>query len=454
MTPMIKANPFSLLDTVPKTHCRSKNWAPWLWVLLSLFAFRVFAQALLTRFDIPLLPNFDRWHSGAMPYWMLAMAQIVILLIMLWVTFRFSQNRVIANPRFGKFLAVLGFSYLTAMVVRLILGLTIYPESRWFTNWISTSFHIVLANYVLAVASYHLSHWIKSIRLQLVFPWLAYPAVMSGGITLHFALSNGQQHPLVSVYFPVLLGMVLVTLFEVVFPHNRSWQPDSAVVRNDLWFMGMIQGILPQVIAFLFILALVKPIQSLGWSLTFVWPQRLPLYAQALLMVLIADFFRYWLHRAAHKNRFLWRFHAVHHSPERLYWLNVGRFHPVDKTLQLFLDTLPFMLLGVSAEVINLYLVFYAINGFFQHSNIELRYGFLNYLISTSELHRWHHSRLPEESNSNYGNNLSIWDLLFDTWFLPKDRQVDDLGLENRTYPMDFMAQLKAPFISKLDTYS
>ena len=131
--------------------------------------------------------------------------------------------------------------------------------------------------------------------------------------------------------------------------------------------------------------------------------------------------------------------------------LNVGRFHPVEKGLQFLFDALPFILLGVSAEVLALYFVFYSVNGFFQHCNIELRLGYLNYLVSGPELHRWHHSRKIEESNSNYGNNLIIWDTLFATRYLPEGKRVGELGLVNRHYPQSFSAQMKTPFVKGLD---
>ena len=168
-------------------------------------------------------------------------------------------------------------------------------------------------------------------------------------------------------------------------------------------------------------------------------------------MMVIADGLRYWLHRLAHEWEPLWRFHAVHHSPHKLYWFNVGRFHPIDKGLQIYLDTIPFVLVGVGGAVLGLYIVCYAINGFFQHCNIDLRLGPLNYLISGPELHRWHHSMVKHESNRNYGNNLIIWDLLFGSWYLPIEREVQDLGLVNRAYPTAFLEQLRVPYISGAD---
>jgi sterol desaturase/sphingolipid hydroxylase (fatty acid hydroxylase superfamily) len=127
----------------------------------------------------------------------------------------------------------------------------------------------------------------------------------------------------------------------------------------------------------------------------------------------------------------------------------VGRFHPVDKGLQFIFDALPFIILGVSEQVLALYFVFYAVNGFFQHSNIRLHFGWLNYVVSSAELHRWHHSRLKAESDRNYGNNLIVWDLLFGTRFLPADRKVSELGLTAVTYPDSFWRQMFEPFKSR-----
>ena len=122
----------------------------------------------------------------------------------------------------------------------------------------------------------------------------------------------------------------------------------------------------------------------------------------------------------------------MHHSVEQLYWLNTARFHPLEKALQMSLDSLPFLLMRCDAEGARaLYYVAYATNGFFQHCNIELRYGLLNYIVGSAETHRWHHSRLPRESNANYGNTVIVWDLLFGTWYLPKEREVEQLGLQD-----------------------
>ena len=114
--------------------------------------------------------------------------------------------------------------------------------------------------------------------------------------------------------------------------------------------------------------------------------------AQTVLMVVLVDGVRYWLHRLSHEQEFLWRFHACASCLATLYTLNVGRFHPVDKSLRFVCDALPFIALGVQEDVLSAYVVWYAVNGFFQHSDADVRLDWLNYLVSEPELHRWHHS--------------------------------------------------------------
>jgi ornithine lipid hydroxylase len=114
--------------------------------------------------------------------------------------------------------------------------------------------------------------------------------------------------------------------------------------------------------------------------------------------------------------------------------------------MQMALDSLPFLLMGVDARVLSLYYLAYATNGFFQHCNIRLRYGLLNYIVGSAETHRWHHSRVPRESNANYGNTVIVWDLLFGTWYLPRERETAELGLQDREYPKSFLGLLRAPF--------
>ena len=277
-------------------------------------------------------------------------------------------------------------------------------------------------------------------------PYVIYPATMAGAYGLFALLHAAGASLVVSTYTPILLAAALVTALERLYPYRRDWTPPAGEVATDLAFMVVVQLAWPPLVSLGFMLALVAPARALDLPVQAWWPHAWPLWTQALLMVLAVDFLRYWLHRFSHENDTLWRLHAVHHSVEQLYWLNTGRFHPLEKMLQMSLDSVPFLLMGVAPGVLALYYLSYAANGFFQHCNIDLRYGVLNYIVGSAETHRWHHAREPRDSNANYGNTVIVWDVLFGTWFLPRDRQITELGLRDAAYPKSFLRLLAAPF--------
>jgi ornithine lipid hydroxylase len=279
-----------------------------------------------------------------------------------------------------------------------------------------------------------------------LLPSWHYPVVVAGAFAAYAALQNAGLPLVLSAYLPIVATAGIVTLLERRFPHRDAWIPEAHDVSTDLAFMTIVQLAAPPLISFLFAYALIDPVRALNLPIASIWPHGWPIWAQAVLMIVAVDFLRYWLHRAAHANNTLWKLHSVHHSVRRLYWLNTARFHPIEKALQMLLDSTPFLLMAVDPQVLALYYLAYSTNGFFQHCNIDLRYGLLNYIVGSAETHRWHHSREPREANHNYGNTVIVWDVLFGTWFLPDARQVDVLGLHDTNYPRTFVGLLKAPF--------
>ena len=69
----------------------------------------------------------------------------------------------------------------------------------------------------------------------------------------------------------------------------------------------------------------------------------------------------------------LWRLHAIHHSPGRLYWLNAGRFHPLDSMLLFVLGMTP-SCCSAPTPVMLLVVVWISVH-IVQHCNIRIRLG-------------------------------------------------------------------------------
>src|SRR5215211_272882 len=277
--------------------------------------------------------------------------------------------------------------------------------------------------------------------------WLIYPVLMAGAMALLWALLELGASLAWAPYIIIAIVGPLVIVGERALPYRQEWQALWSDLIDDGLYLTIVQMALPLAMAWAIVWLLNE---KLGHSVVVfdAWPHTWPIWAQLLLKIVTGDFFRYWLHRAAHTWPPLWRLHAVHHQPEKLYTTNVFRFHPAEKTLQFLLDTLPFMLVGIGTEVLAYYFVFYSMSGLFQHSNCDVRLGWLNYLVSGPEVHRWHHSRKIVESNSNYAHSFVVWDLLFGTYFRPCDSEVAQLGLHALDYPRRFVGQLLAPFRS------
>ena len=273
-------------------------------------------------------------------------------------------------------------------------------------------------------------------------PYLWYPLLFAGALAAFGAMLGAGVPLAAATYAPIAIAALLIVALELKFPERLDWRPKRADVAADAAFMAFVQVLVPRVLAVLAVFAIAAWMHEHARSRW--WPHDWPLAGQILAMVLAVDFLRYWLHRACHSWTPLWRLHEVHHSPDILYTLNVGRFHPFEKVLHFGCDTVPFLLLGVAPEVIAGYFVVYAVNGFFQHSNVRLRYGWLNYLVGSAETHRWHHARDPREAYCNFGNSTLVWDLLFGTWRLPKESL--DIGIMDKGYPKGFWAQMLTPF--------
>jgi ornithine lipid hydroxylase len=163
------------------------------------------------------------------------------------------------------------------------------------------------------------------------------------------------------------------------------------------------------------------------------------------------DFFRYWYHRWMHETPFMWRWHSVHHSSPRLYWFNGARSHPLEQFVNGIIWVVPYTLIQAPAETVLVAGIIGRVIGRFQHTNADVQLGPLEYVFSAPNNHRYHHSKLVSEGNSNYGGDIILWDLLFGTFHLPKGKSPsDDIGVANPDYPQDWLGLMLAPFRIKM----
>jgi sterol desaturase/sphingolipid hydroxylase (fatty acid hydroxylase superfamily) len=154
-----------------------------------------------------------------------------------------------------------------------------------------------------------------------------------------------------------------------------------------------------------------------GWGLLQLveWPQ----WFEMLLAVILLDLAIWIQHVVVHAVPLLWRLHRVHHA-DLDYDLTTGaRFHPIEIILSMWIKLAAIALIGPSAVAVVLFEVILNGMAMFNHANLRLPPTIdrlLRLLLVTPDMHRVHHSVDDQETNSNFGFNLSLWDRLFGTY--------------------------------------
>lgn len=282
---------------------------------------------------------------------------------------------------------------------------------------------------------------------------IVFPAVLGGGLTLTWSLHLAGAGELWSVAAGTFVASVGLLGLQRWIPCEEAWRGRPEDFGIDLLHL-LTTGLAGELWrALVFGLAVQASVVLAGVVGSSLWPGWLPLVAQVAVALLVGDFGAYWLHRLLHTSPLLWRIHAMHHSTERMYVFAASRSHPLNFVLAWGAAALPLLVLGAPEEVLLLVGAFTAIHGMLQHANVDMRHGVLNHVFATADLHRWHHSASFEESNSNYGSNLIVWDVVFGTRFLPTERaRPERLGLDGVRMPENFLSHLASPVL--LDRWS
>ena len=178
-----------------------------------------------------------------------------------------------------------------------------------------------------------------------------------------------------------------------------------------------------------------------------------PAWLSITCSLLLLDLAIYAQHIAAHRWRWFWRLHQVHHSDIDFDTTTAVRFHPLEIMLSMLYKVILVVLLGVSPVVVIVFEMILNGCALFNHGNVGLPAGLeqgLRYVLVTPDMHRIHHSALRRETDSNYGFSLSWWDRLFKTYCPePKQAQTEmTIGLNGfrRIDELSFKNLLWLPF--------
>jgi sterol desaturase/sphingolipid hydroxylase (fatty acid hydroxylase superfamily) len=143
-----------------------------------------------------------------------------------------------------------------------------------------------------------------------------------------------------------------------------------------------------------------------------------------LVSVVVLDFLLYLGHRLLH-TKYLWHTHAAHHSVQHLYWFGGTRASPFHVAEQLMWGALLGLVWPVNGRLSGFVAtaIVYTCIQHFNHANLRMRLGPLEWLFVVPRYHFVHHGAARALNNSNFGFLLTIWDRLLGTY-----RNSDDVG--------------------------
>jgi sterol desaturase/sphingolipid hydroxylase (fatty acid hydroxylase superfamily) len=286
---------------------------------------------------------------------------------------------------------------------------------------------------------------LRRIVFDLVFTALLIGLVIFGALNLGPAISGKPKQLIGAILIATLLPigtLVLLSGIERLLPPAgprkslRSWFLHLHIKVFYVFMAG-----LATVLATIASSALARKFGfSLGLiDLRFAEGKGLLVLLGSLWVGAIAgDFFFYWFHRTLHKTPFLWAHHKMHHMDRELEALTVDRQNWIEVFIAALLITMPVAIvfklgdldpwkLGLLGGLVTTVFGTLLTLG---HMNVRLQVGKASLFYCSPQMHRIHHSRLPEHQDKNFAFVFPLWDVLFGSYYAPAWNEFPPTGVE------------------------
>jgi sterol desaturase/sphingolipid hydroxylase (fatty acid hydroxylase superfamily) len=209
---------------------------------------------------------------------------------------------------------------------------------------------------------------------------------------------------------------VLMAIWETAAPRRRRqfkrrtrWPHNIALLAVDI---AVVRVLVPGVA-----IAVAMAGELNGWGLFNIFQP--PTWIGIPLAVAFLDLVVYFQHVAFHAVPTLWRLHRVHHTDLDFDVTTGTRFHPVEILISTGVKCAAVAAMGAPVVAVLTFELLLNASSMFNHGNVRIAPGierWLRWLVVTPDMHRVHHSAVFNETSSNFGFTLPLWDRLLGTY--------------------------------------
>ena len=224
----------------------------------------------------------------------------------------------------------------------------------------------------------------------------------------------------VSLAIPLFVLLVLAEMAIARRHARHRYEPRDTLTSLMLGFGSTIAGLLTGGLVIALALTL-QPyaLLDIGWA-WWAWP----------LCFVLDDLAYYWFHRTAHRVRWFWASHVIHHSSQH-YNLSTALRQTWTGFISLgFIFRLPLFLIGFEPAMVFFCAGLNLIYQFWIHTEAIGRMPrWFEGVMNTPSHHRVHHGTNPRYLDANYAGVFIIWDRMFGSFTPELDEEPVRYGL-------------------------
>ena len=224
----------------------------------------------------------------------------------------------------------------------------------------------------------------------------------------------------VSLAIPAFVVLVLAEMWIARRTARHRYEPRDTLTSLMLGFGSTVAGLLTGGLVIALALYLHRfALLDIGWA-WWAWP----------LCFVLDDLAYYWFHRTAHRVRWFWASHVIHHSSQH-YNLSTALRQTWTGFISLgFLFRLPLFLIGFEPAMVFFCAGLNLIYQFWIHTEVIGRMPrWFEAVMNTPSHHRVHHGTNPRYLDANYAGVFIVWDRMFGSFTPEVDEEPVRYGL-------------------------